>query len=165
MSIAYKNGSYYAYHGKDLQVKEVLKSPSEQIWMPLRTATKYNSKDRYDPYFGYKIKKGDIVKFGRVRFRIKNISSYSKEEQPNNKENHTEVNGGYGNVESEGIDHNENSQHSFGSSAMLEMKKHVNEFFNQCHSELSDDKKRPLSALSNLSKPSFIGDRQCRICL
>ena len=59
------------------------------------------------------------------------------------------------------INENASSQHSFGSSALLEMKKQVNEFYYQCNSELSVDDK----PLSDLEKQSYSDDMQCRICL
>ena len=58
LCIAYKKGRYWLYHGRDLQIQEVLKNPSDQIWMPIRSATKHNSDKRHDSYFGYKLKRG-----------------------------------------------------------------------------------------------------------
>lgn len=57
------------------------------------------------------------------------------------------------------VEENESSQHSFGSSAMMEMRRHVNEFFDRCNSE----KEFTAKQLSDLDKESFTGDRQCRI--
>lgn len=59
------------------------------------------------------------------------------------------------------IDQNENSQHSFGSSAFVEMKKQVNDFFQQCNSELSFDEK----VGSENDKASSWAEKQCRVCL
>ena len=112
------------------------------------------------PYLGYKIKQGDVIKFGRVRFRIKKISS-TKEINP--KEEGIMANSLHFTDNNNYIVDNDNSQHSFGSSAIFEMRKHVNEFFEHWNSELNFDEKG--SEKSEIEKQSFQGDRQWRVCL
>ncbi|CAI2381940.1 unnamed protein product [Moneuplotes crassus] len=158
LSIAYKKGRYWLYHGKDLAVEDVLKTPSEQLWMPVSTATSVNNKEKYSKYFGYKIKQGDILKFGRVRFRVKKISSSGNMEKmeqniPSESIHMTEKDGD--------IDQSMNSKHSFGSSALSEMKKQVNDFFQKCNSELSFEAKKHI----DLDKTSSTCERMCRVCL
>jgi hypothetical protein len=75
LSIAYKDGRYWIYHSKDFSTIESLKLPSDQPWISLKHMNPVSFGQRYHPKYGYKLKKGDIVKFGRVRFRITSISS------------------------------------------------------------------------------------------
>ena len=82
LSIGYKGGNYWVYHANDLKIQDVLKTPAEQAWIPIKSITKLNNPQRYDKYFGYKLKQGDIVKFGRVRFRVKKISSNNSKDEP-----------------------------------------------------------------------------------
>ncbi len=74
LSIAYKQGRYWIYNYKDFSTKESLKQPSDQPWISLKHLNAVSHGGRYDPEYGYKLKQGDIVKFGRVRFRISRIS-------------------------------------------------------------------------------------------
>ena len=70
--IVFKNGKYWIYHSKDFNEEERLKNPVEQAWVSLRNITPaLFSKQKYDKYLGYKLSEGDIIKFGRVRFKIK----------------------------------------------------------------------------------------------
>lgn len=75
LSIAYKNGRYWAYHPRDFSISDSLKAPAEQPWIPLKCLNSTSFKNKYHPKFGYKLKKGDIIKFGRVRFRVSAISN------------------------------------------------------------------------------------------
>lgn len=75
LSIAYKNGRYWLYHSRDFSGTDALVNPSEQAWIVLRQINKNIFKDKYKKRYGYKIKGGDTIKFGRVRFIIKKISS------------------------------------------------------------------------------------------
>ena len=101
-------------------IEDVLKKPSEQAWVPVNSITKDTFKNQYDQYLGYKIKQGDVIKFGRVRFRIKKISS--NKEIKSKIDNLNPANSLHFTDNKDYIVDNENSQHSFGSSAIYEMK-------------------------------------------
>ncbi|CAI2384955.1 unnamed protein product [Moneuplotes crassus] len=77
LSVAYKKGRYWIYHYKDFSTCESLKKPSDQPWISLKHLNPISHSARYDANYGYKLKQGDIIKFGRVRFRISRISSDS----------------------------------------------------------------------------------------
>lgn len=125
LSVGYKAGTYWVYHANDLKVLEVLKNPAEQAWIPIKTMPRQSTNSEY---FGYKLRQGEIIKFGRVRFRIKKISSNQESESSDNNvtfnSDHKTEN------KHENVADIESSQHSFGPSAMNEIKNEVNEFFN-----------------------------------
>jgi hypothetical protein len=50
-------------------------NPSEQAWVVLKNMNKCVFKDKLKKKFGYKLSGGDTIKFGRVRFVVKKISS------------------------------------------------------------------------------------------
>ena len=74
LSIAYKEGRYWIYHSKDFTSKEAIRAPSEQPWISLKHLNSVSFGSRFHPKYGYKLKKGDIIKFGRVRFKVTKIS-------------------------------------------------------------------------------------------
>jgi hypothetical protein len=50
-------------------------NPSEQAWIVLKNMNKSIFKDKLKKKYGYKLSGGDTIKFGRVRFVVKKISS------------------------------------------------------------------------------------------
>ncbi|CAI2359843.1 unnamed protein product [Moneuplotes crassus] len=73
--IVYKGGKYWIYHGKDFQEDEIIDTKKPSVWLVLNDVNKYSLKDLIDPKYGYRIKQGDILRFGKVRFKVKQISS------------------------------------------------------------------------------------------
>jgi len=60
-----KDNNYWFYHDNRLD-KNYIKDPSFKSWQPLPNLYKTNTP-------GYRVCEGDIIKFGRVRFRIAKI--------------------------------------------------------------------------------------------
>lgn len=56
----------------------MIKNPIEQTWISLREVCPVLFKKKYDKKLGYQLREGDIIKFGRVRFRIKGLGSYKQ---------------------------------------------------------------------------------------
>lgn len=77
LTLAFKNGRYWLYHSRDFTYQDALVNPAEQVWIVLKNMNKNIFKDKLHKKFGYKLKGGDTIKFGRVRFVIKKISSDS----------------------------------------------------------------------------------------
>lgn len=75
LSVAYKNGRYWLFNSRDFSIADALANPSEQAWIVLKQMNKNIFKDKYKKKYGYKLSGGDTIKFGRVRFVIKKISS------------------------------------------------------------------------------------------
>lgn len=71
-----------------------------------------------------------------MRFRVKKISTPAEKDDYTIQELSQEQSNHYTNKDAVLAD-DENSQHSFGSSAVLEMKKQVNDFFQHCNSDMS----------------------------
>ena len=67
LSLVYKRGQYWVFHGRSL-ADPSLKNHAERVWRVVK----------YEVYRGDKVNKlrvceGDLIKFGRVRFRVKRI--------------------------------------------------------------------------------------------
>lgn len=80
ISIVYKNGRYWIYHSRDFSSTDALLNPSEQAWIVLKDINKNVFKDKLNKKLGYRLTGGDTIKFGRVRFVVKKISSDAKYE-------------------------------------------------------------------------------------
>ena len=65
------NGKYWIYHSRDFEGQDKLKNPVDQAWISIREACPAMFPKRYDKYLGYRLEEGDIIKFGRVRFKVK----------------------------------------------------------------------------------------------
>ena len=68
----FKNGKYWIYHSRDFDESDRIQNPVDQAWVSIREAwpALFPNK-RYNKTLGYKLSDGDIVKFGRVRFKVK----------------------------------------------------------------------------------------------
>ncbi len=77
--MAFKQGKYYVYHSRDFTDEDALKHPQEQAWIVVKSM-----RQEMFPHLinkkGYRLSKGDVCKFGRVRFRVKEISSERESE-------------------------------------------------------------------------------------
>lgn len=56
-------------------MNDALLNPSEQAWIVLKNMNKNIFKEKFKQRHGYKLTGGDTIKFGRVRFVVKKISS------------------------------------------------------------------------------------------
>ncbi|CDW73638.1 fha domain [Stylonychia lemnae] len=65
--LLFKNGNYWIYHKNQVDVSQIYQNPEEKLWLVIK---KYQSKTYHK---GYKLQKNDIVKFGRVRLRVRDI--------------------------------------------------------------------------------------------
>ncbi|CAI2386918.1 unnamed protein product [Moneuplotes crassus] len=70
---AFKNGKYWMFHPQDFNEEEKVQNPIDQVWISLRGATPAIFPGKFNKSLGYKLTDGDIIKFGRVRFRVKRI--------------------------------------------------------------------------------------------
>ena len=66
-------GEYWLYTSYDLPMSEQVKSPFLQNWLILNDMD-YDLFPTSDKQLGYLLKKGDVIKFGRVRFMVTQIS-------------------------------------------------------------------------------------------
>jgi len=77
LSLVYKQGSYWLYHCKSLQ-DETFKNHTERVWRIVKYENYLSSRPNvifrlmFHPQY-LKLKLGDIIKFGRVRFQIKQL--------------------------------------------------------------------------------------------
>lgn len=70
-SCTFKNGQFWIYHCRDFDEEDRIKNPIDQVWMSIRDATPQMFPKKYHKSLGYKLTEGDIIKFGRVRFKVK----------------------------------------------------------------------------------------------
>eukprot|EP00347_Sterkiella_histriomuscorum_P021046 403335468 len=78
----YRNGGYWIYHKNQVDLSELYQNHEEKLWLVVkhyqnRTSPQHNK--------GYRLEKNDIVKFGRVRLRVRDIDYSSQESLTNNK--------------------------------------------------------------------------------
>ena len=73
--MCFKNGRYWIYHSRDFDEQDRIKCPVEQAWVSLRHPGPTVLKKKYNKKLGYKLEEDDIIKFGRVRFRVVKIGT------------------------------------------------------------------------------------------
>ena len=83
--IVFKQGKYWLYHHSDFDHENMVNKPLEQIWLSMKKPNKNlfghsniikeANNQTVHPEHGYRLKLGDILRFGRVRFYVKAISS------------------------------------------------------------------------------------------
>jgi hypothetical protein len=80
---AYKNGKYYIYHKKSLLDPKFLES-SQMIWLIMKSldlkAMKFSNRKLIDEKHlaRYPLSQGEIIKFGRVAYKITKIHNPNK---------------------------------------------------------------------------------------
>lgn len=79
----FKNGKYWIYHSRDFDEDDMIKNPVDQTWISLREVSPTLFKKQYSKRLGYKLKEGDIIKFGRVRFQVRSLGSYKRKTKAN----------------------------------------------------------------------------------
>ena len=47
------------------------------VWLVLNDVNKRSLKHKFHPKFGYKLSQGEILRFGKVRFRVKQLNKLS----------------------------------------------------------------------------------------
>lgn len=67
LSVVFKSGLYWVYHSKSLN-DDSFKNHADQVW---RIVKYENHEDRKVNTF--RVAEGDVIKFGRVRFRVKKL--------------------------------------------------------------------------------------------
>jgi hypothetical protein len=86
ISVAFKHQTYWLFHSKSLK-DDSFKNHAEHVWRIVKYETpsqnSLNNLSSYENHFksrrqsnkinNYKIKEGDMIKFGRVRFIIKRL--------------------------------------------------------------------------------------------
>ena len=78
LTVAFKNGRYWLYHCREFTYMDALQNPAEQAWIVLKEMNPAIFKEKLHKSYGYRLTGGDILKFGRVRFVVKKISSDMK---------------------------------------------------------------------------------------
>jgi hypothetical protein len=71
----FKSGKYWLYHGSDSSEEEPVLSKYPTIWLVLNDINKQSMKEMIHPRYGYKMNHGDTLRFGKIKFRVKKISS------------------------------------------------------------------------------------------
>ena len=66
--MTFKNGSYWLYHSKSLK-DDAFKNHADRVWRVVKFETHSNQKKENT----LKVSEGDVIKFGRVRFRVKQL--------------------------------------------------------------------------------------------
>lgn len=70
LSLVHKNNEYYIFHNQSVEADYSFKNHLKMAWL----VVKYNQ-DKFPPHDDniYYVQKGDIIKFGRVRFKIREL--------------------------------------------------------------------------------------------
>ena len=68
-------GGYWIYNKNQVDLAQLYLNPEEKLWHVVKY---YQNKNQNK---GYKLEKNDIVKFGRVRLRVRDID-YAEKEEP-----------------------------------------------------------------------------------
>ncbi len=67
LSIVYKKDSYWVYHSKSLQDNS-FKDHADRVWRVVKYENCVSNKTNC-----YKLEEDDVIKFGRVRFKVKKL--------------------------------------------------------------------------------------------
>ena len=68
MTIVFKRHQYWLYHSKSLQ-DDAFKNHADRVWRIVKYETDPNLKKPNH----MRVQEGDVIKFGRVRFRVKKL--------------------------------------------------------------------------------------------
>ena len=67
LSLVYRQNKYYVFHSKSLS-DDSFKNHAERAWRVVKYENQMGQKMNC-----YRIEEGDVVKFGRVRFKVKKM--------------------------------------------------------------------------------------------
>lgn len=70
MSLVYKNSQYYAFHNQSVEADYSFKNHLKMAWLVVRYQQDWMYPNEENIYY---VEKGDIIKFGRVRFKIREL--------------------------------------------------------------------------------------------
>ena len=62
------------FNGRTQDADEMLRNPSEHSWVVIKDASPRVFPNRVDRMHGFRLKVGDLIKLGRVRFRVKELN-------------------------------------------------------------------------------------------
>ena len=85
-------GGYWIYHKNQVDMSQVYQSPEEKLWFVIkhyhgtRDINQGGNHSGNNNKTGLRLEKNDIVKFGRVRLRVRDID-YAEKDQPINLNN------------------------------------------------------------------------------
>lgn len=68
VSLIYKRGQYWVFHSKSL-LDDSFKNHADRVWRIVKFETHANQKRSNT----MRVQEGDVIKFGRVRFKVKKI--------------------------------------------------------------------------------------------
>ena len=74
LSAAYRQGAYWVFNGRTQSPGEMLRNPADHAWVVVKEASARVFENRVDRQQGFKLKVGDLIKLGRVRFRVKELN-------------------------------------------------------------------------------------------
>lgn len=72
-----RNNFYWVYHKNTVEEEKVEESPVSKLWHIIKFYKNNSSTDE-----GFKLEEGDIIKLGRVRFKIKEIHQGQYQPKP-----------------------------------------------------------------------------------
>jgi hypothetical protein len=81
-------GGYWIFHKNQVEMAHVYQNPEEKLWYVIKhyhgssSGTGNNQQARNANRNGLRLEKNDIVKFGRVRLRVRDIDYAEKDPLP-----------------------------------------------------------------------------------
>ena len=72
-------GGYWIYHRNQVEMASVYQNPEEKLWYVIKHYHGSQQQARNANRNGLRLEKNDIVKFGRVRLRVRDIDYAEKE--------------------------------------------------------------------------------------
>jgi len=74
----FKDNKFWLYHSNLIEnIEEEKANPSDKLWLVLRHMANDND-HHFIPGLGYKLQAGDIIKFGRVRYKVIMFHNHSE---------------------------------------------------------------------------------------
>ena len=70
VSVVYQNGQYYLFHNQSVEEDYSFKNHLKMAWLVVRYSQDWINPNDENVYY---CEKGDIIKFGRVRFKIRSL--------------------------------------------------------------------------------------------
>jgi len=62
----------------DFYEDELVVEDKPSVWLVLNDVNRNSLKELIHPIYGYKLSEGDIIRFGKIRFRVKRLSYKNK---------------------------------------------------------------------------------------
>ena len=77
--IKYLLGGYWIYHKNSVDMSTVYQNPEEKLWYVIKHFHNSSASSASNKNGGIRLEKNDIVKFGRVRLRVRDIDYADKD--------------------------------------------------------------------------------------